>query len=165
MAEFDTSVNLKILDSLTITSELGPEDFEKAVFEAVSAGRTISDLGCGRIMADWSLFMRTRYVLCDIYEEGDAVQQEDGRQDRCEGGGEEQFRRGHSILFPVPCRLLVPEELFHQIQCPLPRSHRLVRGLRRLARNDSEEIRLRPEGSGGGSPGYTSEKYSVVFRC
>ena len=29
MAEFDTSVNLKILDSLTITSELGPEDFEK----------------------------------------------------------------------------------------------------------------------------------------
>ncbi|MDD6254095.1 MAG: hypothetical protein ACI3ZO_09855 [Candidatus Cryptobacteroides sp.] len=69
MAEFDSSVELKTVDSLIVTSELVPEDFEKAVFDSVSAGRTISGLGCGRVLVDWSVFTRTRYILCDIYEE------------------------------------------------------------------------------------------------
>lgn len=69
MPEFDSSVELRTVESLVVTSELGPEEFEKAVFDSVSAGRTISDLGCGRVLVDWSTFIRTRYVLCDIFEE------------------------------------------------------------------------------------------------
>jgi len=68
MAGYDTSVRLRTMHELYASSELPPDDFEKSVFEAMSAGRSIRDLGCGRVLADWSGLMRTKYVLCDIYE-------------------------------------------------------------------------------------------------
>lgn len=36
------------------------------------------DHGCGRFLADYSIFMQTRYVFCDIYEDGTETS-EDGK--------------------------------------------------------------------------------------
>ena len=68
--EFDNSVSLTTDRVLNITSELGPEEFAAKVLAAIPSDVKSGDLGCGRILADYSIMIQTRYVLCDIYEEG-----------------------------------------------------------------------------------------------
>ena len=68
--EFDNSVSLTTDRVLHITSELGPEEFAAKVLAAIPSDVKSGDLGCGRILADYSIMIQTRYVLCDIYEEG-----------------------------------------------------------------------------------------------
>lgn len=69
MAEFDTSVNLEKMGEINVVTEMDAEAFETAVYKMLLTGKVISDLGCGRILVDWSVLMRNRYVLCDIYEQ------------------------------------------------------------------------------------------------
>lgn len=73
--ELDSSVRLSVDRSLEIISELGPEAFASKVLSCMPKDVRSGDLGCGRILADYSIMMHTRYVLCDIYEDG---QVEDG---------------------------------------------------------------------------------------
>ena len=68
--DFDNSVSLTTDRVLNITSELGPEEFAAKVLAAVPSDVKSGNLGCGRILADYSIMIQTRYVLCDIYEEG-----------------------------------------------------------------------------------------------
>ena len=68
--EFDNSVSLTTDRVLNITSELGPEEFAAKVLAAIPSDVKSGNLGCGRILADYSIMIQTRYVLCDIYEEG-----------------------------------------------------------------------------------------------
>lgn len=68
--EFDNSVSLTTDRVLNITSELGPEEFAAKVLAAIPTDVKSGDLGCGRILADYSIMIQTRYVLCDIYEDG-----------------------------------------------------------------------------------------------
>lgn len=68
--DFDNSVSLTTDRVLNITSELGPEEFAAKVLAAIPSDVKSGNLGCGRILADYSIMIQTRYVLCDIYEEG-----------------------------------------------------------------------------------------------
>lgn len=68
--EFDNSVSLTTDRVLNITSELGPEEFAAKVLAAIPSDVKSGNLGCGRILADYSIMIQTRYILCDIYEEG-----------------------------------------------------------------------------------------------
>lgn len=68
--EFDNSVSLTTDRVLNISSELGPEEFAAKVLAAIPSDVKSGNLGCGRILADYSIMIQTRYVLCDIYEEG-----------------------------------------------------------------------------------------------
>lgn len=68
--EFDNSVSLTTDRVLNITSELGPDEFAAKVLAAIPSDVKSGDLGCGRILADYSIMIQARYVLCDIYEEG-----------------------------------------------------------------------------------------------
>lgn len=61
-----------------MTSVLGSEDFGAKVLSVMPEDVKSGDLGCGRILADYSIFMQTRYVLCDIYEDGTETS-EDGK--------------------------------------------------------------------------------------
>ena len=76
--ELDSSVNLSVDKELNMTSVLGPEDFAAKVLSVMPKDLKSGDLGCGRILADYSIFMQTRYVLCDIYEDGTETS-EDGK--------------------------------------------------------------------------------------
>lgn len=78
--ELDTSVRLSLDRELEIISELGAEAFAAKVLSYMPVDVKSSDLGCGRILADYSIMMQTRYVLCDIYEEGKADVGEGGLQ-------------------------------------------------------------------------------------
>lgn len=74
--ELDSSVNLSVDKELNMTSVLGPEDFAAKVLSVMPKDVKSGDLGCGRILADYSVFMQTRYVLCDIYEDGTETSEE-----------------------------------------------------------------------------------------
>ena len=74
--ELDSSVNLSVDKELNMTSVLGPEDFAAKVLSVMPKDVKSGDLGCGRILADYSIFMQTRYVLCDIYEDGTETSEE-----------------------------------------------------------------------------------------
>ena len=67
--ELDSSVNLSVDKELNMTSVLGPEDFAAKVLSVMP-----KDVKSG----DYSIFMQTRYVLCDIYEDGTETS-EDGK--------------------------------------------------------------------------------------
>lgn len=76
--ELDTSVRLSLDRELEIISELGADAFAAKVLSYMPEDVKSGDLGCGRILADYSIMMQTRYVLCDIYEEGKVDAGEDG---------------------------------------------------------------------------------------
>ena len=77
--ELDTSVSLSLDRELEITSELGADAFAAKVLSCMPEDVKSGDLGCGRILADYSIMMQTRYVLCDIYEVGtETVAYEEG---------------------------------------------------------------------------------------
>ncbi len=69
--ELDTSVDLRTIVNLTVESTLKAEDFAKNVYSLLHPiyGKRLHSLGFGRIVADYSDFLRTRYVLVDIYED------------------------------------------------------------------------------------------------
>lgn len=67
--DFDTSVVLSENAVLNVVSPLASFDFSAKVLSALPEGVKAADLGCGRILVDYSTMLQTRYVLCDIYEE------------------------------------------------------------------------------------------------
>ena len=67
--DFDTSVVLSEDAVLNVVSPLASFDFSAKVLSALPEGVKAADLGCGRILVDYSTMLQTRYVLCDIYEE------------------------------------------------------------------------------------------------
>lgn len=67
--DFDTSVVLSENEVLNVVSPLASFDFSAKVLSALPEGVKAADLGCGRILVDYSTMLQTRYVLCDIYEE------------------------------------------------------------------------------------------------
>ena len=70
--ELDSSVTLSVDRVVDVASELAPDAFADKVRSCVPADVKSENIGCGRILADYSVMMQTRYVLCDIYEDGTA---------------------------------------------------------------------------------------------
>lgn len=66
----DTSVSMTVGAEMNVVSHLEPDDFAHRVLELMPSDVKSADLGCGRILTDWSILLQTRYVLCDIYENG-----------------------------------------------------------------------------------------------
>ena len=66
----DTSVSMTVGAEMNVVSHLEPDDFAHRVLELMPSDVKSADLGCGRILTDWSILLQTRYVLCDIYEDG-----------------------------------------------------------------------------------------------
>ena len=66
----DTSVSMTVGAEMNVVSHLEPDDFAHRVLELMPSDVKSTDLGCGRILTDWSILLQTRYVLCDIYEDG-----------------------------------------------------------------------------------------------
>ena len=77
MAEFDTSVRLKEMQSLEITTPKRFEDVAAEVWAVLGASaRTVGDGGGGEFWADFSSALQTRYVVCnliDMQEESEGV--------------------------------------------------------------------------------------------
>lgn len=68
--ELDSSISLSVDRELDIVSELAPDAFAEKVLSCIPGDVKSGNLGCGRILADYSVMMQTRYVLCDIFENG-----------------------------------------------------------------------------------------------
>lgn len=68
--ELDSSVNLSLDREVKAVSPLAPEKFAAQLLSLMPEDVKSGDLGCGRIIVDYSIMMQTRYVLCDIYEDG-----------------------------------------------------------------------------------------------
>ena len=68
--EMDTSVSMTVGAEMNVVSHLEPDDFAHRVLELMPSDVKSADLGCGRLLTDWSILLQTRYVLCDIYEDG-----------------------------------------------------------------------------------------------
>ena len=81
--ELDSSVSLSVDRELDVRSALEPEKFAAKVLSCMPDDVRSGDLGCGRILADYSIMMQTRYVLCDIYENG---------TETSEGGSSQVYR-------------------------------------------------------------------------
>ena len=68
--EMDSSVPMVVGTEINTVSKLEPDDFAGKVLSLMPSDVKSADLGCGRILTDWSGMFQTRYVLCDIYEDG-----------------------------------------------------------------------------------------------
>lgn len=66
----DTSVSMTVGAEMNVVSHLEPNEFAHRVLELMPSDVKSADLGCGRILTDWSILLQTRYVMCDIYEDG-----------------------------------------------------------------------------------------------
>lgn len=67
--ELDSSVSFTTVGTVNVSSPLGPEEFEDKILSILSYEARAEDLGCGRVVCDYSIILQTRYVMCDIYEE------------------------------------------------------------------------------------------------
>ena len=67
--EMDTSVSMTVGAEMNVVSHLEPDDFAHRVLELMPSDVKSADLGCGRILTEWSILLQTRYVLCDLYED------------------------------------------------------------------------------------------------
>lgn len=68
--EMDSSVDLSTLKEINAKSTLAPEEFADKVLADIPSDIRSANVGYGRILLDFSILMQTRYVLCDIHEEG-----------------------------------------------------------------------------------------------
>lgn len=66
----DSSVRLSVKKEIDIVSGLNADDFAAKVLSVMPSDARSANLGVGRILNDYSIMMVTRYVLCDIYEDG-----------------------------------------------------------------------------------------------
>ncbi len=68
--ELDSSVVLTVKREVDVVSALSPDDFAAKVLSVMPSEAKSENLGVGRILNDYSTMMLTRYVLCDIFEDG-----------------------------------------------------------------------------------------------
>ena len=68
--EMDSSVRLSVRKEIDVVSALGADDFAAKVLSVMPSDAKSANLGVGRILNDYSIMMVTRYVLCDIFEDG-----------------------------------------------------------------------------------------------
>ena len=65
--EFDTKINLRKVDALSVVSSLGEEDFMKKVREILSSkASAVGDDAGGAFWADYSTSLVTRHLKCDV---------------------------------------------------------------------------------------------------
>lgn len=68
MAGFDSSIYMDTRESITINTDKDYSALTRQVFDSVTCGKKVSEIGGGRILADYSSWNRNRFIVCDICE-------------------------------------------------------------------------------------------------
>ena len=68
MTGFDSSIYLDTRESITINTDRDYDTLVREVFKSVTCGKKVSEIGGGRILADYSSWNRNRFIVCDICE-------------------------------------------------------------------------------------------------
>ena len=68
MTGFDSSIYLDTRESITINTDRDYDTLVREVFNSVTCGKKVSEIGGGRILADYSSWNRNRFIVCDICE-------------------------------------------------------------------------------------------------
>ncbi|MGN1233555.1 MAG: hypothetical protein ACI4UJ_08955 [Candidatus Cryptobacteroides sp.] len=68
MAGFDSSIYLDTRESITINTDNDYDTLARQVFDSVTGGKKVSEIGGGRILVDYSSWNRNRFIVCDVCE-------------------------------------------------------------------------------------------------